>query len=242
MPAGIGPRVVVVTPTYNEARNLPRLVERLMALGIPGLEVLVVDDASPDGTAEVAERLGAEHGGRVRVLRRGAKLGIGSAYVAGFEEALRAGAGYVIQMDADLSHAPESIPGMLERAREADVVAGSRWVRGGGVEAGWGIGRLLLSRGGSLFARLALGLRVKDATTGFKCFRREALAGLDLRAVRSHGFAFQVEVAWACQRRGYRVVEHPIRFAKRGSGRSKMSPWIVAEALWRVAAIGLRRR
>lgn len=238
--ASFSPKVVVVTPTYNEAENLPLLVARLMALNVPGLELLVVDDGSPDGTAQVAERLGAEHGGRVRVLRRARKMGLGSACVAGFTEALRTGAEYVVQMDADLSHAPEAVPAMLARARDADVVVGSRWAPGGGVEAGWGLPRRLLSWGGSQYVRVALGLHVRDTTTGFKCLRREALERLDIRRMRSQGFAFQVEAAWACQRLGLRVIEHPITFGMRAHGRSKMSLRIIAEALWRVLALRMR--
>ncbi|MEE9285953.1 MAG: polyprenol monophosphomannose synthase [Dehalococcoidia bacterium] len=238
---GAGPRVLVVIPTYNEAENLPELLRRLMALDLPGLEVLLVDDSSPDGTADLAERLSADYGGRVRVLRRPAKMGLGTAYVAGFAEALRAGADLVVEMDADLSHAPEYIPEMVNRMDRYDVVVGSRWTAGGGADPGWGLGRRLLSRGGSLFARLVLRLRVADTTTGFKCFRRQALEQLDLAKIKSQGFAFQVEMAHACQRRGHRVTEIPIRFADRVRGESKMSLRIVLEALWRVLAIRFRR-
>ena len=237
---GVELKVAVVIPTYNEAANLPELLRQVMALDIPGLEVLFVDDNSPDGTAELAEQLSKDFGWRVRVLRRPAKLGLGTAYVAGFAEAILRGAEYVIEMDADLSHSPEDIPRMLEKMQEFDVVVGSRWVPGGGVDPGWGLGRRLLSFGGSLLSRRALGLAVRDATTGFKGFRRQALEGLDLGRMRSQGFAFQVEVAYACQRNGYSIAEIPIRFRSRTKGKSKMSLRIVLEALWRVLAIRLR--
>lgn len=227
-------------PTYNEAGNVPELLRRIMALGIPNLDVLFVDDASPDGTAEVAEGLSPQYGGQVRVLRRPGKLGLGTAYVAGLTEALSSGADRIVEMDADLSHAPEYIPTLLAATVSHDVAVGSRWVSGGGTDPDWGLGRRLLSRGGSVYARALLGLKVRDTTTGFKCFRREPLAGIDLHAIRSHGFAFQVEMAYLCQKKGCRVAEIPIRFAERTVGKSKMSPRIVMEALWRVAAIRLR--
>ncbi len=233
-------KVTIVVPTYDEAGNVPELLARVMALGIPDLNVLFVDDASPDGTAEVAEGLAARYAGRVRVLRRSGKLGLGSAYVAGFTDALGSGADRIVEMDADLSHAPEDLPRMIEATESHDVAVGSRWVSGGGADPDWGLARRLLSRGGSTYARAVLGLKVRDTTTGFKCFRREALEGIDLRAIRSQGFAFQVEMAYLCQKKGYRVAEVPIRFAERTEGKSKMSLRIIVEALWRVAVIRLR--
>ncbi|MSQ24999.1 MAG: polyprenol monophosphomannose synthase [Dehalococcoidia bacterium] len=236
-----GKRVTIVIPTYNEAGNIPALVQRLMALGIPGLHLLLVDDSSPDGTADVAERLAPQYGGRIAVLRRPGKMGLGTAYIAGFTRALAEGADYIVEMDADLSHSPEDVPRLLAEMATHDVAVGSRWVKGGGVGKDWGLLRRFVSRGGSQYARLVLGLRVKDVTTGFKCFRRESLAGVDLSRIKSQGFAFQVEVAWACQRRGYRMAEIPILFSKRSHGTSKMSVRIFREALWRVPAIRLRR-
>lgn len=211
-----------------------------MALGIPGLRVLFVDDNSPDGTADLAERLGAQYQGRISVLRRPTKMGLGTAYIAGFPRALAGGATHVVEMDADLSHSPEDVPRLLAQMATYDVAVGSRWVKGGGVGEDWGLLRRLVSRGGSRYARFVLGLRVLDVTTGFKCFRREALAGIDFSRIKSQGFAFQVEVAWACQRRGCRVTEIPIRFANRSHGKSKMSLRIFVEAMWRVLAIRLR--
>jgi dolichol-phosphate mannosyltransferase len=233
-------KVTIVVPTYDEAGNVPELLARIMALGTPNLDVLFVDDASPDGTAEVAEGLASQYEGRVRVLRRPGKLGLGSAYVAGFTEALGSGADRIVEMDADLSHAPEYLPRMIKATESHDVVVGSRWISGGGADPDWGLARRLLSRGGSTYARALLGLKVRDTTTGFKCFRREALEGIDLRAIRSQGFAFQVEIAYACQKKGYRVAEVPIRFAERTEGKSKMSLPIILEALWRVAVIRVR--
>ena len=234
------PKITVVVPTYNEAENVPELLRRIMALELPRLEVLFVDDGSPDGTADLAERLSGEYGGRVRVLRRARKLGLGAAYVAGFTEAVQAGADLVVEMDADLSHAPEYLPAMVSMMDRYDVVVGSRWTAGGGVDPSWGLARRLLSRGGSLYAGLVLGLRLADTTTGFKCFRREALERVDLARIRSQGFVFQIEMAYACQRQGLRVAELPIRFASRARGQSKMSLKIVVEALWRVLAIRVR--
>lgn len=234
--------LTVVVPTYNEAANLPTLVEQLAALALPGLHLLVVDDGSPDGTGSVARQLAPRLEGRVHVLERPGKLGLGSAYKQGFAWALEHGADYIVEMDADLSHSPAYLPRMLERIQHADVVVGSRWTKGGGVDSKWGLSRRLLSRGGSLYARLCLGLRVRDTTTGFKCFRREALAGLSFAEIKSSGFGFQVEMAWLCQRQGYQVEELPIRFVERTRGKSKMSLRIIVEALWRVAAIRLTSR
>lgn len=230
-------RAIVVIPTYNEAANLPKLLAAIMGLRIPGLEVLIVDDNSPDGTAGVAEALGVQYKGRVSVLRRAAKQGLGPAYRAGFAEALSRGAEYIIEMDADLSHSPEYLPLLLSSMADHDVAVGSRWVKGGGAVEEWGLPRRLLSQGGALYSRLILGLRVKDATTGFKCFRSEVLRGLPLESIRSNGFGFQVEMAYACQRKGYRMLEVPILFRSREKGRSKMSAGIIVEALWRVLAI-----
>ena len=234
-------KIVVVIPTYNEASNLPELSEHLFSLGIDGLNVLLVDDNSPDGTADLAESLSQRYGGRIKILRRPGKMGLGTAYVAGFAKALEEGAQYVIEMDADLSHSPHYIPQLLEKVRDYDVVVGSRYVKGGGVDKKWSRLRRLVSRGGSIYSSLILGLKVKDTTTGFKCFRREALAGLDLSKCRSRGFGFQVEVAYACQKKRYRVAEVPIIFIDRTQGKSKMSMKIFMEAMWRVWAIRFRR-
>jgi dolichol-phosphate mannosyltransferase len=230
-----------VVPTYNEAENLPELVKRIFALKIPNMKLIVVDDGSPDGTGEVADRLGRQLGGSLELIQRGRRLGLGTAYVAGFSHALAEGADYVFQMDADLSHSPEYLPDFLLELGEADVVVGSRYVSGGGVDETWGVMRRLLSLGGNLGIRTITGLRVKDATSGFKAFRGSVLSSLDLTQLRCKGFAFQAEVAHACQIRGYKVVEHPIVFASRAKGRSKMSLAIVIEAIWRLLPLRWKR-
>ena len=223
-----------MAPTYNEAENLPELAKRLFALSIPNMRLIVVDDGSPDGTGDVAKKLSRQLDGRLVLVQRERKMGLGPAYVAGFSQALAEGADYVIQMDADLSHAPECIPAFLRALRKADVVAGSRYVSGGGVDEAWSIPRRLLSSGGNAGIRFITGLKVKDATGGFKAFRGSVLRSFDLTQFRCKGFGFQAEVAYACQRRGYEVVEHPILFMSRAKGRSKMSMAIVLEAIWRL--------
>ena len=234
-------KVVVVMPTYNEAENLPKMVRDVLRLGIHGLEVLVVDDNSPDGTGQVAEELVEEYPDLVHVLHRESKKGLGRAYLAGFHWALAHGADCVFEMDADFSHDPAYIPRFLEEIKTHDVVVGSRYVQGGGVGEGWSTARRLLSQGGNLYSRLSSGLKVKDTTAGFKCFRRDALLGLDLDDIRSDGYAFQIEVALACQRAGYRVREIPITFLERQAGQSKMSGRIVLEAMGRVWQIRRKR-
>lgn len=236
------PLVTVVVPTFNEAENLPELAKRIFALDIPNASIIVVDDGSPDGTGDVATELGKQLDGRVELIQRGTKMGLGTAYIAGFTQALTKGADYVVQMDADLSHRPEYIPAFLERLGEADVVVGSRYVPGGGVDESWGLSRRLLSAGGNFGIRAITALQVKDATSGFKAFRGSALRSLDLSDFRCKGFAFQAEVAHACQRRGYRVSEYPILFADRTKGRSKMSMAIVVEAVWRLLPLRWRRK
>jgi dolichol-phosphate mannosyltransferase len=224
-------RACVVIPTYNEAENLPVIVPQVLAAA-PELDVLVVDDGSPDGTGRLADELAAQNP-RVHVLHREKKEGLGRAYLAGFAVALGRGYGRVLEMDADFSHAPEKLRELLQASRTADVVLGSRYVPGGGT-VNWGLGRRVLSRGGSLYARTILGLGVRDLTGGFKCFRREALEKLDLASVRSSGYAFQIELTYRAIRRGLTVMEVPITFVDRRVGKSKMSRRIVAEALWMV--------
>ena len=239
-PEGDGPgqlKVAVVVPTYNEAENLPVLARRLFALDIPGCALIVVDDGSPDGTGDVAQRLGGEYDGRVELIQRGSKQGLGTAYVDGLARALDTGADYIVHMDADLSHAPEYIPGFLQDLREADVVVGSRYVEGGGSEEEWGLRRRILSMIGNAGIRAVTGISTRDVTSGFKGFRREVLESLDMSEFRCRGFAFLPEETSACQRRGYRVVEHPIIFAQRVSGESKLSAAIVIEAMWKLLPI-----
>ena len=227
----------LVVPTYNEVGNLEALVqavlETLRRASPEGFVVLIVDDNSPDGTGDLADRLAAEHA-PVRVLHRPAKGGLGPAYLAGFAEALAGGAGYVMEMDADFSHDPADLSALLDTARDgADVVLGSRYVPGGGV-TDWGPVRRLVSRGGSWYARVILGMREQDLTGGFKCFSRAALETIDLDTVRSQGYAFQIELSYRAARRGLHIVEVPIVFRERRVGTSKMSARIALEAFWRV--------
>lgn len=222
-------RVLVVTPTYNEADNLEPFVRALFEV-VPSAHVLVVDDASPDGTGKIADRM-AGRDERVLVLHRGGKLGIGSAYLDGFRLGLREGYDVLVQMDTDLSHDPRHLPAMLAAVEGgADVVLGSRNIPGGGV-LGWGLGRHVLSKGGSLYSRTILGLPIRDLTSGYKAWSARALEGIDLDGVRSEGYSFQIEMTWRALRRGFRVVEVPIVFVDRRAGKSKMSRKIFLEAV-----------
>lgn len=233
----MAPRILVITPTYNERDNLAAFVSSVLAT-VPDAHVLVVDDASPDGTGALGDELAARDG-RVHVLHRPAKLGLGTAYLEGFQRALDGGYDVAFEMDADLSHAPGHLPAFLDAiARGADVVLGSRNMPGGGVE-GWGLGRHMLSKGGSLYARTILGVGVRDLTTGYKAFTRRALLSLDLGSVRSNGYAFQIETTYRALRKGLRVVEVPIVFVDRRAGHSKMSRRIFAEAIVEVFRLKL---
>jgi dolichol-phosphate mannosyltransferase len=222
----------LVLPTYEEAANIEPLVAAARDSLPASAQILIVDDNSPDGTGARAEALAERHD-NVSVLHRRRKEGIGPAYIAGFRRALAAGAGLVLEMDADFSHDPAYLPRLLEAAKRADVVLGSRYVAGGGV-ADWGPLRRVISRGGSAYARIVLGLDVQDLTGGFKCFRREVLEAIDLDSVASRGYAFQVEMTYRAIRRGFSVVEVPIVFRDRRAGHSKMDRSIVAEAAWQV--------
>jgi len=237
MTAGL--RLLVVIPTYDERENLPSIVSRLHA-AVPDADVLVVDDASPDGTGALADDLAA-HDPRVHVLHRTAKAGLGAAYVAGFGWGLDRSYEALAEMDADGSHAPEQLPDLLAALTDADVVLGSRWVSGGAV-VDWPRRREWLSRGGNAYTRLMLRLPVRDATGGYRVYRREVLAGLDLSSVASQGYCFQVDLVWRAWRAGFRVVEVPIRFVERVAGASKMNGSIVSEALWRVTVWGIGAR
>jgi dolichol-phosphate mannosyltransferase len=202
-----------------------------------GVRVLVIDDNSPDGTGEIADRLAAELDA-VDVLHRDRKEGLGPAYIAGFRRALRDGAELILEMDCDFSHDPADVPRLIEAAADADLVLGSRYVRGGGVR-NWGFLRRLISRGGSLYAQILLGLHVRDLTGGFKCYRRELLEALPLDEIHSRGYAFQIETTYRAVRKGFRVVEVPITFVDREVGGSKMSKAIVLEAFWKVPELRL---
>ena len=231
-------RACVVLPTYNELENLPSIVPAILAAA-PELDVLIVDDNSPDGTGDLADKL-ALADGRIRVLHRKKKEGLGRAYLHGFEVALAAGYGRVLEMDADFSHDPSRLPALLAASRDADVVLGSRYVDGGGT-VNWGLSRRILSKGGSTYARTILGLPIRDLTGGFKCFRRKVLESIDLPTVRSTGYAFQIELTYRSVKKGFKVVEVPITFHDRRVGKSKMSRRIVVEALWKVWSIRFGR-
>jgi dolichol-phosphate mannosyltransferase len=228
------PKAIVCLPTYNERENLEPM---LRALGDKGVHVLVIDDSSPDGTGELADRL-ADELEYVDVLHRERKEGLGPAYLAGFRRALADDADLVLEMDCDFSHNPNDVPRLVAAAAEADVVLGSRYVPGGAV-SNWGVLRRFVSAGGSWYARIVLGVAVRDLTGGFKCYRRAVLETIDLDAIHSKGYAFQIETTYRALRAGFRVVEIPITFVDREAGGSKMSKTIVAEAIWRVPVLRL---
>jgi len=230
---------LVIIPTYDERENLDAILGRVLASGAD-VDVLVVDDGSPDGTGELADEHAARDA-RVHVLHRTEKAGLGAAYLAGFTWGLERGYPAIVEMDADGSHHPEDLPRLLALLETDDLVLGSRWVPGGRVE-NWPLRRELLSRGGSWYTRGALGIRVADTTGGFRAFRASALRSLDLDAVESHGYCFQVDLLWRALQQGLRVVETPITFTERVHGTSKMSGSIVRESLVKVTAWGLRRR
>jgi dolichol-phosphate mannosyltransferase len=232
------PRATVCLPTYNERENIEAMVTALLARLGDDDRVLVIDDGSPDGTGEIADRLARDQV-RVTVLHRTSKEGLGPAYLAGFRRALADRAELVLEMDCDFSHDPDDVLRLIEAATDADVVLGSRYVKGGRVE-NWGAGRRFVSRAGSLYAQVLLATRVRDLTGGFKCYRREVLERIDLDAVSSRGYAFQIETTYRALRAGFRVVEVPITFSDREAGTSKMSRSIVLEAIWRVPYLGLQ--
>jgi len=225
---------IICLPTYNERENVERMVRALVALGV---RVLVIDDNSPDGTGEVADSLAAELEG-VSVLHRPQKQGLGPAYLDGFRRALADGADLVLEMDCDFSHDPQDVLRLIDAAGDADLVLGSRFVAGGRV-GNWGPVRRFISRGGSLYAQVILGLRIRDLTGGFKCYRRAVLEALPLDEIDSKGYAFQIETTYRALRKGFRVREIPITFVDRVEGGSKMSKSIVVEGVWKVPALRL---
>jgi dolichol-phosphate mannosyltransferase len=229
----------VIIPTYNERENLPPIVDRVRA-AVPEADILVVDDGSPDGTGAVADEIAANDT-QVQVLHRNQKAGLGAAYVAGFRLGLAAGYDVLVEMDADGSHAPEQLPRLLAAIGHSDLVLGSRWVPGGQV-LNWPRSRELLSRGGNLYTRLALGIDLHDATGGYRAYRRSVLQTIDLSSIASEGYCFQVDLAWRAVQAGFRVTEVPITFAERERGESKMSGNIVREALLRVTEWGAAHR
>ena len=244
-------RLTVVLPTYNEADNLPAITAALLALPLPGLQLLVVDDNSPDGTGAVADELALTYNAqapvgrpRLAVMHRQGKGGLGTAYVAGMTRALADGADYVVQMDADFSHSPDYIPQMLGvmLATEADVVIGSRYVPGGTLDEGWGLWRQAVSWWANFYSRMILGLRIRDMTAGFKLWKRQALLGIGLARIRSNGYSFQVEMAYLCEKLGYHLIEIPIHFEDRRIGQSKLDIPVKLESAWRTWQIRWRYR
>lgn len=224
-------QALIVMPTYNERENLPLMAQRLLALPVK-VDLLVVDDNSPDGTGKMADELAARHP-EIHALHRAEKNGLGRAYLAGFKWALERGYEFIFEMDGDFSHNPDDIPALLAAAQNADLVIGSRYI--GGIRIiNWPLSRLMLSKGAATYVQIITGLPVHDPTGGFKCFRRRALAAIDLEAVRSNGYSFQIELSHKLWRQGFKVVEVPIIFTEREKGHSKMSGHIVSEALWMV--------
>ena len=234
-------KIMVVIPTYNEASNLPTLIGELLALGALDLDVLIVDDNSPDGTGQVADDLAERYPDRVHVLHRPGKLGLGTAYVTGFGYALEHGSDLIIQMDADFSHSPAYIPQFVDAIEGYDVVVGSRYVSGGSLDERWSWWRYLLSWwANSIYTRLILGVNIRDTTAGFKCWRRATLEGIGLDRVRSNGYVFQVEMAYLTEKLGFRFLEIPIHFEDRRIGQSKMTVPIKIEAALRTFQIRWR--
>ena len=227
-------QLTVVIPTFNEADNLPALTAELWALPIPELKIIVVDDASPDGTGAIARELATRMPGRLDLIEREGKLGLGTAYITGFKYALEQGAETIAQMDADFSHSPSYLPKFMEELETADAVIGSRYIPGGSLDERWGIGRVLLSWFGNVYARTILRLMIKDTTGGFRMWRHETLAGMPLDKIKSNGYVFQVEMAYVAQKLGYTLKEFPIYFEDRRIGQSKMSLRIQLEAAFRV--------
>jgi dolichol-phosphate mannosyltransferase len=228
----VAERALVIVPTYNEHENIVRLIDAVLSQD-PRLEVLVVDDGSPDGTGEIVDER-TRQDPRVHVIHRARKMGLGTAYVAGFKWALEHRYDYIFEMDADFSHDPGHLPQFLESAKDADVVLGSRYRDGKVTVVNWPIGRLLLSYYANVYARIVTGLPLWDATGGYKCWRRRVLEAIDLNDVRSNGYAFQIEMSFRAWKKGFRIVEIPIVFVDRTEGTSKMSKKIVREAIWMV--------
>jgi dolichol-phosphate mannosyltransferase len=231
-------RVLVIVPTYNERENITRLIDTVLAQDAR-IEMLIVDDGSPDGTAEIVDRLIAKNPGRVHIHRRPKKMGLGTAYLAGFRIGIERKYDLILEMDADFSHDPAHLPQFLRAAEDADIVLGSRYRDGKVTIVNWPISRLLLSYFANVYARLVTGMPVWDGTGGFKCFRTKVLEAIDLNAVRSNGYAFQIEMSFRAWKRGFKIVEIPIVFVDRTEGTSKMSKAIVREAVWMVPRLRL---
>lgn len=229
--------VCVVVPTYNESENLPELTERIFSLNLPRLSVLIVDDNSPDRTAETARRLSLQYKGAIQVLQRSMKSGLGTAYIEGFQSALAKGYEIIVQMDADLSHKPEYLPQMIDFLQEYDVVVGSRYIDKSGMGSEWGIHRKILSFCGNLGIRWVSGIQANDVTSGFKAFRTGTLKEIDWTKIRSSGFGFQAEVAFQCEKNGVKILEYPIVFDERTRGKSKMSFAIICETVYIILSL-----
>lgn len=231
-------KIIVVLPTYNEAKNLPMMIAELFGLSIDGLEILVVDDNSPDGTGEIADAQVKQHSGKVHVIHRAIKEGLGRAYIAGFTWALKKDYDYIIQMDTDFSHSPKHIAEMLETIKTYDIVIGSRYVEGGEIDNRWEISRYLMSWwANAIYTKLILNLDVKDGTAGFKCWRADTLRGIDLQKIGSHGYSFQYEMAYVSQKLGYKTKEIPIYFEDRRIGKSKLTIPVKLEAALRIWSV-----
>ncbi|OGY50684.1 MAG: dolichyl-phosphate beta-D-mannosyltransferase [Candidatus Buchananbacteria bacterium RIFCSPHIGHO2_02_FULL_45_11b] len=233
------PKIYIIIPTYNEKNNIAKLLEQIFALDIPGLNVLIVDDNSPDGTGALIEKLKLGNL-RLDILHRQKKSGLGPAYTAGFKEALRRGADLIFEMDADLSHNPKYLPDFLAAIKSADLVLGSRYIKGGGV-SNWNWARRQISRFGNIYARLVLGLPFRDLTDGFKCYRREVLEKINLGDLNSVGYNFQIETTYKAYRAGFRVKEIPIVFTERAEGKSKFNVRIILESFWQVLLLRLKK-
>lgn len=230
--------IVVVTPTYNEKETLPRLVETIFGLGIPGLRMIVVDDDSPDGTGEIAERLQRKY--PIKVIRRREKSGLGTAYIEAFKLILHTNADYIFEIDADLSHDPRDITRFLEKAKNCDLVLGSRYIPGGKIE-NWSKQREWISRLGNIYARFILGLPYRDITGGFKCYRRRVLESINLETLSSIGYNFQIETTYRSHQRGFRICEIPITFTERKGGSSKFRFGIIFESFWKVLLLRFKK-
>ncbi|MBK8987630.1 MAG: polyprenol monophosphomannose synthase [Chloroflexi bacterium] len=236
-------KIFVVLPTYNEAENVRAMTDALYALPFADLSLVIVDDNSPDGTGQIADKLALSHPEKMLVMHRSGKQGLGTAYAQGFQRALQMGADVIVQMDADFSHSPDYIPQMVAQLADYDVVVGSRYVPGGQVDERWSWWRYFLSWwANQVYSRTILGINAKDATAGFKVFRRQVLEAVDWRQVISNGYVFQVEIAYLCQKMGFRVLELPIYFEDRRIGKSKMDVPVKVEAVWRVWQIRWRYR
>ena len=224
-------KIFVIIPTYNEAENLPILVRKIFDQSIENLNLLIIDDSSPDGTAEIVNQLSKEFPGKIELVQRKKKLGLGSAYKLGYRKAIEAGSDIVVQMDGDLSHSPRYIPDFLQQLHGSDIVVGSRYIEGGKVDKNWNPLRKIISKLGVISIRLVTGLKVKDVTSGFKAYNIDVLKTLNLQNLKCNGFGFQAEMLHSCIRNGYLIKEHPIYFNDRNNGKSKMSIHIILEAI-----------